>query len=414
MKARSLFPAVLLIAAVVIAFYAGRRSAAPAAPEKDAHADEDLAAPGRLALTGEMQQRFGVRFAAAEVRALGRTIQATGSVQANASRLAKIRALARGRIDNVYVRLGDRVQAGQHLLTYDNAELGDWIGEYLSALAELQKAAAEAEVSRRALERARNLVELGAIARAEFQRREAEHKNALATVESSKAGAARIEEKLHRFGMTDAEIAKLDPAKDLVYHRERSHSSLTAPFAGVITRFNAAPGETIGPEDEVMTVADLSTVWVQADIYEKDIHSVREGQQAQVTVASYPDELFTGTITYISDVLDPQTRTAKVRIEVPNPRGLLKLEMFATVRIPTAGARRALVVPAEAVQTVGGQEVAFVPAGGGFEKRVLTLGERVGDWVEVAAGLEAGEKVVTEGSFLLKSEARKGELGHQH
>ncbi len=410
MKSRNLVPAFLLIAAMAIAFYAGRRTARPAA---DAHPDDHPAAPGQLALTEEMQRKFGVRFATAEVRALAGAIQATGSVQANASRLAKIRALARGRIDSVYVRLGDRVREGQRLLTYDNVELGDWIGEYLSALAELQKAAAEAEVSQRALERARNLVELGAIAQAEFQRRDAEHKNALATVESRKALAARIEEKLHRFGMTDAEIEKLDPAKGLEYHRERSHSALTAPFAGVITKFNAAPGETIGTDDEVMTVADLSTVWVQADVYEKDIHSVRQGQQAEVMVASYPDAVFTGRITYVSDVLDPNTRTAKVRIEVPNPRGLLKLEMFATVRIPTAASRAGVVVPAEAVQNVDGRAVAFVPAGGGgFEKRVLTLGERVGDWVEVAAGLEAGERVVTEGSFLLKSEARKGELGH--
>ena len=209
-------------------------------------------------------------------------------MQANGSRLAHIRALARGRIDDVYVRLGDRVRTGQRLLTYDNVELGDAIGEYLSALAELQKATAETEVSKRALERAKNLVELGAVAKAEFQRREAEYKNALATVESRKAEAAKIEEKLHRFGMTDAEIEKLDPRKGLEYHRERSHSTLTAPFAGVITQFNAAPGETVGTEDELMTVADLSTVWVQADVYEKDIHAVREGQQAEVVVASYP------------------------------------------------------------------------------------------------------------------------------
>lgn len=412
MKSRTALPAAVLIAVVAIAFYAGRRTAPASPPAGEAQSAGHAETPGELALTPEMQRKFGVRFAKAEVRALGQTIQATGSVQANGSRTAHIRALARGRIDNVYVRLGDRVQAGQRVLTYDNVELGEAIGEYLSALAELQKAAAETEVSKRALERARNLVDLGAVARAELQRREAEYKSALATIESRKAGAAKIEEKLHRFGMIDAEIGKFDPRQGLEYHRERSHSTLTAPFAGVVTQFNAAPGETVGT-DELMTVADLSTVWVQADVYEKDIHSVREGQQADVVVASYPDRIFNGKISYIGDVLDPTTRTAKVRVEVPNPQDLLKLEMFAAVRIPTADTRPALAIPAEAVQNVRGAAAAFVPAGGGrFEKRPLRLGRRSGDWVEVIEGLKAGDTVVTEGSFLLKSEAGKSELGH--
>jgi membrane fusion protein, heavy metal efflux system len=411
-KSNILALTVILAAAVAVGFFAGRRTA-PAGATGEVHTDQRTEAKGELALTPEVQRKFGVQFASAEVRALGQVIQATGSVQANDSRMAHIRAIARGRIDSVYVRLGDRVREGQRLLTYDNVELGDAIGEYLSALAELQKATAETEVSQRALERARNLVDLGAVAKAEFQRREAEYKNALATVESHKAGAAKIEEKLHRFGMTDAEIEKLDPAKDLEYHRERSHSTLTAPFTGVVTQFNAAPGETVGTEDEVMTVADLSTVWVQADVYEKDIHAVREGQQAEVVVASYPDRIFTGKITYVSDVLDPNTRTAKVRVEVPNPQNLLKLEMFATVRIPTATTRSALAISANAVQNVDGATVAFVKATGDrFEKRPLRLGQRFGEWVEVTEGLKAGDTIVTEGSFLLKSEAKKSELGH--
>ncbi len=413
MKSRTFTLTTILIAAVAVAFYTGRRTAPPSAAASEAHSDKHAEAPGELTLTPELQRKFGVRFESAQVRALGQTIQATGSVQANHSRTAHIRALARGRIDEVYVRLGDRVQAGQRLLTYDNVELGEAIGEYLSALAELQKASAETEVSKRALERARNLVDLGAVAKAEFQRRDAEYKNALATVESRKAGAAKVEEKLHRFGMTDTEIQKLDPRTQLEYHRERSHSTLTAPFGGVITQFNAAPGETVGTQDEVMTVTDLSTVWVQADLYEKDIHSAREGRQAEVVVASYPDRIFTGKISYVSDVLDPSTRTAKVRVEVPNPQNLLKLEMFAIVRIPTPATRSAVAIPANAVQNVDGTTVAFVKAAGDrFEKRVLSLAQRSGDWVEVTEGLKAGDTVVTEGSFLLKSEAKKSELGH--
>jgi RND family efflux transporter MFP subunit len=184
----------------------------------------------------------------------------------------------------------------------------------------------------------------------------------------------------------------------------------------VITQFQAAPGETVSPGDVLMTVADLSTVWVQADVYEKDIHVVRQGQRATAVVASYPGRVFTGTVSYVSDVLDPATRTAKVRVEVPNPGTLLKLGMFATVAIPAAGRWRALAIPAAAVQSAGGKTVAFVKTSATrFEMRPLILGERSGEWVEVVGGLSAGETVVTEGSFLLKSEAGKGALGgHEH
>ncbi|HPQ16869.1 MAG TPA: efflux RND transporter periplasmic adaptor subunit, partial [Bryobacteraceae bacterium] len=182
MKSRTPVLIAVLIAAVGIAYYAGRKSVQPPAAREagDAHSTEHAEHAGELTLTPEAQRRFDVQFATAEVRPLGQAIQATGSVQANGSRVAHIRAIARGRIDSVYVRLGDRVRAGQRLLVYDNAELGEAIGQYLSALADLQKATAETEVSKRALERAQSLVDLGAIARAEYQRREAEHKYALA------------------------------------------------------------------------------------------------------------------------------------------------------------------------------------------------------------------------------------------
>lgn len=412
MKRNGLFLTAAFLAAMAAAFYAGRNTAGPES-RPEAHAEEGRAeANGGVELTPEIQRQFQVRLAPAQMRPIEQTIQATGSVAANETRLAHMRALARGRIDEVSVRLGDRVRAGQRLLTYDNVELGEAIGEYLAALAELRRAGSEAEVAGRALDRARDLVKLGAVARAELQRREAEHNNALANVERHKAGAAKVEEKLHRFGMTDDEIGKLDPRKPLEYHRERSHSTLVAPFAGVITALDAVPGETVGTETALVTVADLSLVWVQADVYEKDIRAVRRGQQARVSVAAYPGRAFAGEITYLSDVLDPHTRTAKVRCEVPNPEHLLKLEMFATIEIPVAAGRYGLLIPELAVQQIEGQPVAFVPEGQGrFARRALTLGARTGGWVEVTAGLSEGESVVTEGSFLLKSQARKSELG---
>ena len=401
----------LFAGAITAAFLAGRAwRVAPEATVEQA----DVSTPpiqDTVRLDDTAQRRMGLRTVRAEMRTIGQTVQATGHVGPDETRIVHIRAMARGRIESVHVRLGDRVKAGQQLLTYDNVELGEAIGQYLSALADLEKVKSEAEVARRSLERAGNLVNLGAVAKAEYDRREAEHRNALATVESQKAETAKIEEKLHRFGMTDPEIEKLAPGMD--YHRAASHTTLTAPFAGIITKYSAAQGEPVGPDDPLVSVADLSTVWVQADIYERDIAAVRQGTTATVTVDPYPGRTFSGRITYISDFLDPNTRTAKVRCEVPNHDGVLKLDMFATVFIPVPEGKPAVVIPVEAVQQIDEQPVAFVPAGNGqFRQRGLKLGRRAGEWVEVMEGIRPGEQVVTEGSFVLKSEAKKAELGH--
>lgn len=404
--------------ALGLAFYFGRITGTGSSPgeassahrnhaQEESHTEE----PGLLTLSPEALKRFKLRTAQVELRAVQQMIEATGSVAPNETRVAHVRPIARGRIHEVYVRLGDQVRPGQPLLSYDNVELGDALGEYIAALAEIKKSNSDSDIARRALERARSLVELGAVARAELLRREAEHRNALAEAESRKAKAAQIEQKLHRFGLSDAEIARLIPIADADYHREASESVLRAPFAGVVTGFNVSPGESIDTGDELMSISDLAVVWVMADVYEKDIRFVREGTKADVRIAAQPDRVFPGKITYVGDVLDPETRTSKVRVEVENPESLLKVEMFATIRIPSPARRPALTVPSESVHMIDREAVVFVKKERGFEKRTVHVGQRAGGRVEIMRGLDRGEVVVTEGSFLLKSEAAKSELG---
>lgn len=375
-------------------------------------APSEPAEANTVALDAAAQQNIGLKFEAAQTRTVVQTLQVTGSVGPNETRVGHIRPLARGRIEKVYVRLGDRVRAGQPLLEYDNIELGELIGEYLVAVAALEKATAEAEVTKRSLERAQNLVELGAIARAEYERRTAEYKNALASINSQKAEIARVEEKLHRFGLTDADLEKLNTPTHTQYHREASHSVLRAPFAGVVTKYDVAEGEVVDTERELFTIADLSTVWVQADVYEKDIASIRRGQEVGISVDAYPGETFTGRITYVSDFLDPKTRTAKVRCEVPNPQGRLKLDMFATIQLPTPTRREVVMIPASAVQQVDDKPVVFVKMGDTqFQRRDVQLGTQSDGWVEVKSGVKAGEPVVTQGSFYLKSTLLREQIG---
>jgi len=414
---RGIGVAAVLALALAAAFVAGSlwrgaRSAGEGRREAQEEQNRQPADATAITLDAASQRNIGLQLVPAEVRTLQQTIQATGNVGPNETRVAHIRSIARGRIHTIHVRLGDRVRAGQPLVTYDNIELGDGIGQYLSALATLERARSEADVAKRALDRAGNLVSLGAVAQAEYDRRAAEYKNALATVESQRSDAARMEEKLHRFGMNDPEIERLKPRADSQYHRTASRSTLVAPFSGIVTSCGASPGESIGPENDLMTVADLSTVWVQADVYEKDIAVVRQGTGAAVSVESYPGRSFAGRITYVSDFLDPKTRTAKVRCEVPNPESLLKLEMFAAVQIAIPAGRDGVLIPATAVQQVNERPVVFVrTAETRFETRGVELGARSDGWIEVTSGVKKGEIVAAHGSFFLKSTLLRSQIG---
>ena len=179
---------------------------------------------------------------------------------------------------------------------------------------------------------------------------------------------------------------------------------MTAPFSGVITEVHVAQGEVINPDRELFTVADLARVWLQGDVYQKDIGKIRVGQNAQVMVDSYPGETFTGRVTNVSDVLDSDTRTAKVRCEVANRDGRLKLQMFATLALPVSTTKHALVIPARAVQDIDGVPTVFVRVDEEhFQPRAVRVGTPVGDSVEVVEGLKAGERVVTDGALMLKS-----------
>jgi cobalt-zinc-cadmium efflux system membrane fusion protein len=367
--------------------------------------------PNSLQMDAQAQKNIGLVTAAAQTRNVTLTIQAVGSIGPNETRMASLRTLTLGRILKVNVRRGDHVRAGQALAVYDNIQLGEAVGEYGVALAALGKAKADVEVAQRSLERARNLVGLGAVAKAEADRRNAEYASAVSSMNTQQAQLAQIEERLHRFGLTDEDVRQLNSSEGRT-HRMVSRSTVTAPFAGIITNYSVTEGEVVDANRELFTLADLSTVWVQADIYEKDIAKVHRGSLAQVSVEAYPGRSFEGRVTYISDLLDPKTRTAKVRCEVPNPEDLLKLDMFATINIPTPENRKAVMVPATALQTIDDQPVLFVRSSPEtFSRRNVKLSAKDGIWVEVTDGVKSGERVVTTGSFQLKALLLREKIG---
>lgn len=397
-----------------VGFFKGSRAkpAADTLEEGQKRGHEESPSSHTVVVEMEAQRNVGLKILEVTERPMITTLQTTGVVTPNETRVAHVRPLARGLIEKVFVRLGDRVKAGESLVRYDNIELGELINEYLGALAQVEKEKANLEVSQKFLDRSKALLENQAIAAKEYELREAEYKSALTGLERQRAELAKYEEKLHRFGLSDREIDDLRGAEHKQAHRTASHNVLRATFAGIITKYDVAEGELVQPDRELFTITDIDTVWVLADVYEKDLSLIREGQEVQIEVATYPDKVFSGKIMYISDLIDATSRSAKVRCVVDNRKHELKLDMFATVHVPTSRTRKVLTIPVTAVQNIEGKTVAFAQASESeFVPREVKLGAQQETWVEVLSGLKPGEKVVAEGSFYLKSTLQRERIG---
>ena len=387
---------------------------------EDSHAGED--GHGPLEISEAAQRNAGLRIVRAEHRELPVPLQVTGVVTPDTSRVVHLRPLADGVVQRVDVRLGDRVRAGQVLVEYDNAALGDHIGQYRTAMAARRQAEADLEVRRRSFERARDLVGIEAIAQQTFDLRRSEYEQARAGVMSAQAEVIRIEEHIHRFGLTDEDLSEVTPRDDAeqehaatMRHREASLNVLRAPFDGVVTEYGVAVGDLAGPERELLTITDISTVWVLADVYEPDLSRIQTGTDVTIRTQTYPDRAFAGRVTYVSDTIEQSTRAAHVRCVVENADHALKLGMFAGVTLPTNEMIAALAVPIDAVQQIDGQSVIFVQTGPTtFERRDVSLGATAAGVVAVLSGLAAGEPIVAEGSFYLKTALLHERIGHSH
>jgi cobalt-zinc-cadmium efflux system membrane fusion protein len=354
-------------------------------------------------ISPESQRDVGIAVESAALRSLQGTLSATGTVTEDPGRVAHIRPLARGLVEKIYARLGDRVSAGDPLIEYDNIELGLAIGEYLSAQAEHQRSLTDLEVKKKVLARSKEMLREGAVAQTTHDLREAEYKDAEAKSVGAWATVEKIEEQIHRYGWTDRDLANL-PSKQGASGHSITHSILKAPFSGVVTSFHAAESEVVEPTTELLAITDMSSLWVLADIYEKDLSHMRAGKAVRVRVASYPGKLFEGRITYTADVIDPKSRTAKVRCLVQNNSGLLKLEMFATVDIPVDQTSSVLAVPDSSIQQIEGRTVVFVRnSETEFQKREVRTGIQSQGYTEIRSGLKPGESAASQGSFVLKT-----------
>ena len=344
--------------------------------------------PGIVTLTPEMASRAGIKTAAATRGAAATELHLPGVVAPNAYKAVDVTSLVAGRITQVRAELGQRVALGEVLATVYSPELADAQTAFVAANAEHV-----AHDQRQA--RAQRLYAIGAVSRQELEALEAERAEMDAKVET-------LRTRLSLLGVPE-ERQRLANRLDVV-----TTFDVKAPIGGVVVRRNANPGANIDPATPLFTVTDLTTVWVMADLYERDFAGVGVGSPATIATSSYPDLSLRGRVDYIDPQVQAETRTAKLRVEVPNAGSRLRFGMFVDVSIGAASSRPVVLVPKAAVQVVGSRSVVYVAGDHGqFIEREVVPGDSTTDLVAIVSGVQPGDLVVTDGAFFLRAERQR-------
>ncbi len=334
------------------------------------------------------------------LRQVAQALDLTGEVRFDERSVTHLSTQAAGIVRRVHVALGERVRAGQALLEIESVALGEAQAAWLEA-------AALERLAERSQQRVSQLRRAGIAA----EREDVEANQALE--------AARIRSEAAFGKLLSLGMARGD-AQTLAASSARGRLVLRAPADGTLLSLHAVPGELARGDESLAVIGDSRTVWVWADLYERDLARVAAAAagdaplDASVSVRAYPDEEFAGRLDFLSPAMDEGSRTVKLRIAVPNPAGRLLAGMFARVRLllPAADVALVPVVPAEALLEDAGRAFVFVRQEGDYYlRRPVSPGQRVGDTVEVLAGLVGGEAVVSKGAFLLKSDVLRAKMG---
>ena len=337
-------------------------------------------------------------------------IPATGKILVPENRVAVIGPVNAGRIVRLYAGQGTRVRKGQKLADLESADIDQAEADYLKALADyenaLRSSAAEIKLAQESYDRNKLLYEQKITAGKNLQSAEHDLEVAKAAGENSvngtKAALTAARRHLLILGLNDATIDALAKKTDLA-----ATFSLNSPIDGVVVERNATIGASVGTDANVFKIIDLSQVWIDANVFEKDLQRIKPGQAVRLTVPAFPQTTFTGRVIFVDNVVDPDTRTVKVRTEVANPDGRLKPDMFANVQIVTDVNRAAISIPQAAVLNDEGKTVVFVADGNGYKKRQVQAGIQNNDRVEIVDGLSAGDKVVVKGNYLLLEQGHR-------
>lgn len=354
-----------------------------------------------LTLSAESVKLAKLEFAEVAEQQIVAPIEATGRVAINEDATARVGSLFSGRILEISAKVGDRVRQGQPLAKMHTHEVHEAEAEWFKAQAELKQRQTKAAFAKTTLERAERLFLAKALSQHELDKTRLEFNEAQQEILRAEAEVERARGHHEHLGLPDDQ------------HDYDAPVVIRAPSAGVVLKREITPGASVNPGDPLFFIGDLSSVWVIAEVPEQHLSAMKIGLPVEIGVAAFPETTFSGRIARIGEALNPQTRTVEVRC-VASAQGKLKPEMFANVSLAAGSKRSALLVSQKALQEMEGQTVVFVARGENrFEKRAVKTGRKQGELIEITAGLSAGERVVTNGSFTLKSEMQKNQLAEE-
>jgi cobalt-zinc-cadmium efflux system membrane fusion protein len=351
---------------------------------------------GSVTLTPEKLQAAGIETRKIALEPLSALISATAVIEFNGDKVSKVSPRVSGRVVKLLASQGDRVKAGQPLALLDSVDLDQAWSDYV-------KAKGKVEMTKKNLSREETL----------FEKKISPEKDVIKVRQEMGEAEADLNLSVEKFRLLGIDIAGMEQQKN--GSKESSHPliPLTSAVSGAVVERIATPGEMVGPDKVLFTVADLSALWAVIDIYENSLALIHQGTSVRVSVSAIPEAAFKGTIAHVGDVVDEKSRTVKARVIVENAGGKLKPGMFATVSIDAKGPSReqVIAVPEDALLLDGTTRYVFVATGpGAFARRDVAVGRNLGNRIEVTDGLKKGDLLVVKGAFVLKSELKKESL----
>jgi cobalt-zinc-cadmium efflux system membrane fusion protein len=372
---------IFIVAIVLLAqgCHKEQKSAAPSEPRN----------PAEVHLTPELAGRL--RIGNAEMNDVVGALEISAHVQTDATRVARVGSPVSGRILKIQVFEGQTVRAGSTLATLHSTSLSDTQVSLIKAFSDESLAAA-------ASKRAEQLLAADVIGHAELERRQAELLQATTEV-------ASFSTQLRGLGMTEKQIKALETTRKI-----SADYPIITPNGGTILERKVTVGQVVQPADEAFTIADLSSVWITANVPEEDAGTLQSGMEATARIPALPSEKVVGHLTYVAPVVDPLTRTVEVRMRLDNPHGLFKPDELATM-VFTGHHNRQLTIPQTAVVRENNQDHVFVEvAKNSFLLREVELGEETGDLRVVNSGLSPSQRIVLDGAFHLNNQRKQNSI----
>lgn len=356
---------------------------------------EHAGGEGKIELSSEAALRAGIEIKTAGPARMKMVLELPGEISLNRNKVAHVVPRLSGVVTEVRKNLGDPVKRGEVIAVIDSRELADAKSAYLAAGKRL-------ELAQSTFEREKQLFEKKISPEQDFLA----SKQALAEAEIE---FQTSRQKMLALGLSQADLERLSERSSEVF----THYEIRSPFDGVVIQKEVAVGEAIKEDADIFVIADLSTVWGEFTVYANDLDVIKQGQKVTVRAKTLKLEA-AGRVSYLGPLVGEQTRSAKARVDIPNPKGVWRPGLFVTAEVVQEEVPVPVAVPVDAIQTVEDRPVVFVHDGDHFEARTIELGRRDRQWAEIVSGLSPGESYAARNSFALKAELGKGEATHSH